>query len=283
MTKTIDTLLEDLEGLFVDGHTFSEENLDHFCKNMKELLIDRFTKKVRVPYLRMSLLGTGNRKLWYLMHKPLQREKVADMKFLYGDIVEELLLLLVKESGHKVTEEQAEVTVNGVKGHIDCFIDDYLIDVKSASDFAFKKFSHGTLAENDSFGYIAQLSGYAHAYKTTKAGFLALNKVTGERTIFKVRATDFMDAPQRVDEVKAIVALPNPPEEKCYEPVPHGKSGNYKLHTNCGYCPYKEQCWSSNNGGKGLRKFKYSSGVLYFTEVLNEPRVEEIFPTEDKD
>lgn len=77
-------------------------------------------------------------------------------------------------------------------------------------------------------------------------------------------------------EVKAIVELKEPPKEKCYEPVPNGTSGNMVLDKNCGWCPFKEICWADANGGIGLRKFKYSNGIEYFTQIVKEPKVEEL-------
>lgn len=277
--KTIDTLISDIDFLFKEGHVFNETNLEDFLKNLKELLIDRFKKKEEEPpYLRMSMIGTPNRKVWYLFNKPYKREYVANLKFLYGDIIEQLLLLFAKEAGHEVADEQAEVGINGVKGHIDARIDKWVIDVKSASRFAFIKFYNGTLDQQDSFGYIPQISGYAHFYKTTNCGFWAFNKETGEQVLYKVPSTDTIDVPRRIEELKEVVSLPKPPSEKCYEPEAFGKSGNKVINKNCTYCPYHEECWSDANGGKGLRKFKYYNGIQYFVEVLDTPRVEEILP-----
>ena len=41
--------------------------------------------------------------------------------------------MLASISGHKVTQQQKQVEVEGVKGHQDCFIDGVLVDCKSAS------------------------------------------------------------------------------------------------------------------------------------------------------
>ena len=43
------------------------------------------------------------------------------IKFLYGHILEDLLILLSRASGHTVTEEQKQVDVEGIKGHQDVF------------------------------------------------------------------------------------------------------------------------------------------------------------------
>ena len=44
---------------------------------------------------------------------------------------------------------EKEVKVKGVQGHMDCVIDGEVIDIKTASGFAFKKFKDGTLREDD--------------------------------------------------------------------------------------------------------------------------------------
>ena len=49
-----------------------------------------------------------------------------------------------------------------------------------------------------------------------------------------------------------------------------------RVHKNCNYCPYKFECHKDANNGEGLRGFKYSKGVTYFTQVIKEPNVEEV-------
>lgn len=277
--KTIDTLVQDIEDLFESGKELDETNLDLFLSDLRETFLSRFKEDTEPRAdLRMSRLGVPNRKFWYDSNEPVLNKKLPKLKFLYGDIIEALMLFLAKEAGHKVEDEQKEVIVDGVKGHIDAKIDGYIIDAKSTSDFAYKKFVNGTLAENDPFGYIAQLSGYMHAYNTDKGGFWAMNKVTGQMTVLKIPSIDTINAPKRIIELKEIKTLPSPPTEKCYQPKPYGKSGNTILNTNCSFCEHKFKCWSEVNNGKGLRQFKYSSGVVDFVEILNEPRVDEVTP-----
>ena len=277
MTKTIDTLLDNIENLFINGKDLDETNLNIFLSNLKEILIDRFKKKEdQKPGLRMSRIGVPNLRLWYDYYEPIPRDRVADFKFLYGDLIEQLMLLLVKEAGHLVEDEQATVVVDGIEGHIDCRIDGYVVDIKSTSNFAFKKFLHGTLDGNDPFGYIAQLSGYMHAYNTDKGAFLAANKETGQRALYKPQAIDMINVPARIKEVKEVVSKAVKPTAKCYPPTPYGKSGNLTLDKNCSYCPHKFKCWMDANNGKGIRQFKYANETVDFVSVVNEPRVEEI-------
>ena len=87
--------------------------------------------------------------------------------------------MLVRATGHKVSDEQKEVDVKGVKGHIDCKIDGEVVDIKTASKFSFNKFREGRLREDDPFGYMSQLAGYEEAEKSSDGGFLVINKESG--------------------------------------------------------------------------------------------------------
>jgi hypothetical protein len=69
---------------------------------------------------------------------------------------------------------------DGVLGHTDACIDGIPTDCKSASPYSFEKFKDGSFVFDDPFGYIPQLSGYAHALITPdRAGFLVADKVHG--------------------------------------------------------------------------------------------------------
>jgi hypothetical protein len=183
--------------------------------------------------------------------------------------------MLVRASGHKVTDEQKEVTVKGVKGHIDCKIDGEVVDVKTASKFAFNKFREGRLAEDDPFGYMSQLAGYEEAEKSSEGGFLVINKESGELCLYRPEELDKPAINRQIQDVKKALKLATPPP-RCYESVPDGKKGNMKLNRNCNYCAYKFECHKDSNNGTGLRVFKYSNGPTYFTHVEVAPRVEEI-------
>ena len=168
--KTLDTLVEDiynkLSALGKGEHLdIDEETIEQFGESMKEILYTWSHPSPRgKPTLRMSNIGRQPRQLWYDMKSTDENQETISpstfIKFLYGHLLEEIVLFLVKLSGHTVTNEQKEITVSGIKGHMDCVIDGEVVDIKTASGFAFKKFREGTLAEDDAFGYMAQLAGY---------------------------------------------------------------------------------------------------------------------------
>lgn len=283
--KNIDTLIEDIYSLF-DLTKKSKLNkkeiekiLDVFGKEMKGHLEEYLYREPSgTTNLRLSAIGKPDRQIWYDI-KEKNKEKLfpapTRIKFLYGHILETLLLTLSKLAGHTVTEEQKEVTVNGVVGHQDCRIDGMLIDVKSASTSSFKKFENGTLSENDPFGYIGQLSAYADSQGDEEAGFFVIDKQNGYLTLLKVHGMEMINAEDRVKYLKKIIKKDTPPD-KCYSAIPDGASGNFKLPIGCVYCSHKIKCWSDSNQGNGLRAFRYAKGVRFLTQVQRIPEVPEV-------
>ncbi len=282
--KTLDTLVEDIYnkiGVLADGEhiDLDEDTIEQFGESMKEILYNWSHPEPRgKSTLRMSNIGKKERQLWFDMKTEGTPERMPPslfIKFLYGHLLEEIVLFLIKLSGHTVTNEQKEITVSGIKGHMDCVIDGEVVDIKTASGFAFKKFKDGTLAENDIFGYMAQLAGYEAAEGTSNGGFLALNKESGELALYKPDNFDKPNIKKKIRDVKAAVKLDKPPN-LCYNPIPDGKSGNMQLLRECVYCRHKFECHKDSNEGKGLRVFKYSNGLRYLTQVPKVPNVIEV-------
>ena len=148
--KTIHTLIPDIKNLISEGKTdIDEDNIDIFLKaitnDLKNFLDPK--EKSRSGYLRMSSIGREDRKIWYDVHNKTQVKHPPELllKFFYGNIVEAFMLFLAAESGHKVTNQQEEVKIEGITGHIDAMMDGAVVDVKSASTRAFRKFKTKTL------------------------------------------------------------------------------------------------------------------------------------------
>ena len=283
--KKLDTLVDDIysklsvlgEGKQLD---VSEKDIDELGESIKTALKHWAHPEPRnsTETLRMSNIGRPERQLWYDLNSDDSDTPLAPqtfIKFLYGHILEEVVLFLVRLAGHKVDDEQKKVSVSGVKGHMDCTIDGEVVDVKTASGFAFKKFRDGTLAEQDTFGYMSQLAGYEEAMGTEGGGFLALNKETGELALFRPEELDKPNIRTKISRVKKALKSSQPPQ-KCYDPVPDGVSGNMKLPRECFYCRHKYECHQDTNEGKGLRIFQYAKGLAYFTTVVKEPKVKEL-------
>lgn len=280
--KSLDSLPGDIDQLFFKGKLISDDNLNVLLSNIGHLLKDRLApREDKAPSIRMSKLGIPNRKLWFEHNLPLPLTVSSNaLKFVYGDIIEQLIIFLAKEAGHTVEDEQKEVEIDGVKGHQDCKMDGVTIDVKSASSFSFRKFSERTIFKDDPFGYIAQLSAYSMAAGTPTSAFIGVNKENGQICVLNLDKVDQIDPKKRIAEVKEVVKLKEPPAEKCYPAVPYKTSNNLTLHKNCTYCPYAKMCWKDANNGQGLRYFQYASGPLALVSVVDSPRVEELIPSD---
>lgn len=267
-----------------------EEVLDEYAKISREVLKNQIVKAGRPveprtnKKLYFSEIGGGcPRKVWYKHHMPEHGKVLMPherIKFMYGDLTECLVLALARASGLNVHSFQKEVSVplkDGweLRGKIDCMIDDVVVDVKSASTRSFEKFKDGSLADNDPFGYMWQLGGYAAALGAKEAEFLAFDKTLGHTVSCAVPG---------VPSKETLIAYANglidmiEGEEPALrlDPVPDGKSGNMKLCSTCSYCPHNEVCWRDANGGEGLKTYLYSYGPVSLVKVVNEPRVARI-------
>jgi len=257
----------------------TDEVIDDTVEAIREALVHwaRPSERNRSFGLRMSNIGKPARQLWYEKNIPNKNIISASnqIRFLYGHILEAVMIMLVKLSGHSVTDEQKEVEVEGIKGHIDCKIDGEVVDIKTASRISFNKFQTDKLPEDDPFGYIDQLSSYEKAEGTEDGGFLVINKESGELCFYQPGFVNKSDVVTKIKDLKSKLLLDSPPP-LCYLPVPEGVKGNMKIHRSCQYCNFKFECHKNSNDGEGLRVFKYSRGLTYFTKIVIEPKVEEI-------
>jgi hypothetical protein len=282
--KKLDTVVEDIYSSIEDlgkGKPIkvSEEDLDKFGDFMKEAMKDWLTPRAnRKPSLRMSNIGKPERQLWYEMKsdpKDVAIPAPTMIKFLYGHILERVVLFLTELSGHEVTDEQKEVRVEGIVGHMDCKIDGEVVDIKSASNFAFKKFSEGTLPQNDPFGYLSQLAGYEYNEETSNGAFLTINKESGDLVVYCPSNEDKPDIKSKINKIQKQLKQDTPPP-RCYKPVDDGAYGNQKLPRECKYCSFKFECHKDANDGVGLRVFQYHNELRYLTKVEKLPKVDEV-------
>lgn len=275
--KSIDTIVSDIYAVFKEGEL--DPGLVHeWGRRVAETVGGRIRegREARVPQLRLSNLGTPcERKLWYSINTPelgIPLTGQARLKFLFGDILEELLLFLAEATGHTVEGRQDTLDLHGVIGHRDAVIDGELVDVKSAASFSFKKFENHTLPASDSFGYLTQLGAYLAASKDLKrndrAHFLVIDKQLGKVCLDTYSFPEY-DYYKVVQNKRQMLAQNKPPK-RAFNDKAEGKSGNRKLGMECGYCDFRRTCWP------GLRTYLYSSGPVHLTHVEKDPKVPEI-------
>jgi len=219
------------------------------------------------------------RRMWYKFNQPHHAEELADnvyMKFLWGNMIEEMALVLVEAAHYPVSGEQERYEMKvldwAVSGKQDAVIDGVVVDVKSTSSFGFKRYTtEGVTEQNDSFGYREQLSFY-HGLQTPmldfNPSFLFIDKQLGHIASVPITPIPIEALHFRADLIAKDIEMRVPPSRM--ESIPEGKSGNKKLCTHCSYCEFKQHCWP------GLRTFSYSHGPVFLTDVNKLPKVREI-------
>ncbi len=296
MSKSIETLVDDMYEVVLTKGGWDATITEFFSSELHDAFAARFEDDglERSGGLRMSNMGTPcQRKLWYTVNTPNEGESLAApiyLKFLFGDMLEVLLLSLAKAAGHDVAGCQDELSIAGIVGHRDAVIDGVTIDVKSASPYSFLKFKDGSLRSSDPFGYVSQLSSYVYAgsradesIDATRGGFLVVNKVSGELCLDLYDFSDeIANKEQEFLDTIEMSEQPDPPD-RAFEPLLDGYTNNKKqfvpngneyLSINCSYCEFKKQCWP------GLRTFLYRKGnkfePKFLTHVAKEPKVQEV-------
>ena len=139
--KSVYTLVSDIYQLMETKEVAEgvdlESAIDLFGENVKELMRNEFGGRKRDGRkLRMSNIGREDRYLWNVYNDVETSDDIQGhtyVKFLYGHLIEEMLLFLTRAAGHEVTDEQKKCEVNGISGSMDCKINGIVTDVKSVS------------------------------------------------------------------------------------------------------------------------------------------------------
>lgn len=236
--------------------TMADTTIKQVAADIEEALSRQFgSGKKRGDFrLRMSNVGRSTCQLWYDKNKPevaLPMPTTFIMNMMLGDIVEAVFKGLLKEAGVKY-EEPEHVTLEldkeaSVNGTYDIVIDGAVDDIKSASNWSYNnKFdSFESLAGGDSFGYIAQLAGYAKASGKKAGGWWVVNKANGA---FKYVPATGLDVDAEVAKIQEVHNTVEKNEfKRCHEPeieTFRGKpTGNKVLGVHCGFCSYRYDCW----------------------------------------
>tara|TARA_R100000482_G_scaffold118638_1_gene62835 strand:- start:917 stop:1774 length:858 start_codon:yes stop_codon:yes gene_type:complete len=232
----------------------SEETIRQVGRDVMDALRKQFGKQEKRKFsLRMSNVGRPTCQLWYDKNKPevaTAKSNTFVMNMMIGDIVEAVFKGLLTEAGVEY-EDTKKVSLDlpstSISGSYDIVIRDAVDDIKSASDWSYRhKFeSYDTLASNDSFGYVAQLAGYAKASGKKAGGWWVVNKAKGT---FKYVPATSIDVDAEVDKINATVKKVKENKfERCFEPVKETfrkkETGNLVLNKNCSFCSYRFDCW----------------------------------------
>ncbi len=236
----------------------SFDSITFFKRECARSLGKQFTKSPRKWSMRMSGLGKP------VCQQQLERDGVETKteleynsvnRFLFGDLLEALLYVELKEAGVNIQAYQkpVDLELEGVmlQGTLDIIIDDAVWDIKTASPYAFtSKFtSYGRVKDNDPFGYVVQGYLYAAAEGKPFGGWIVINKSSGEIQICSApsiqneeREAALNTAAYNIrilqDTTVPLQKLEDIPEK--YKGTP---TGNRLLNTTCSFCSFKSHCW----------------------------------------
>lgn len=245
-----------LEEVRTGKASVSEKTIEQITEDVRAALIRQFVDKRNKEFsLRMSNAGRPYCQLWFEKNHRDEATTMSSnfvMNMMIGDIVEAVFKGLLTEAGviysngEKVTLKAGKHEINGTP---DLTTEGAVDDVKSASDWSYRhKFvDFNTLAENDSFGYVAQLAGYAKAMGIKPGGWWVINKAKGE---FKYVPATGIDVEKEVQQIaeKADELQANE-FRRCYEAVEetyrNKPTGNLILGQECGWCSYRYPCWGT--------------------------------------
>lgn len=200
----------------------------------------------------------------------LQYEKRGDnggnrnpVRNLYGDIIEDIVYVLLRGAGVPITSWQEPVELDlgykPIQGTLDVVIDfgndPRVWDIKSASGWSFEhKFdSFDDVFKYDNFGYCDQLFVYAAAKGVKAGGWIIVDKSSGDVKVLEV--PDNQDAYKDIilrmakEKVKTLNDPTVKEVQKQFHPIPERFkkkfTGKYVLDKACTFCSHKFECWPS--------------------------------------
>lgn len=266
LNKVKDFLLKAHTGSGIED--LSEDLIAEFGESCKKALIKQLTRGEGEYRVRASGIGRPICQQQYekMLAPKEDPEYNSIIRFLFGDILESIVIFLLKSSGVNVEMEQGEVKLhlNGVDipGTCDLVVDGKMWDIKSASPFAYEeKFKDFyTLRSEDTFGYVSQLYLYAEAVGCPAGGWLVVNKSTGEMKLVQVPENDhwYRDAAlknvhKNLDTIAETCHTKGTVVERQFElqdETFRGQLTGRKVMTKstpCYWCPFKETCWADKD------------------------------------
>ena len=269
----------------------SPQSVKDFAQECSEAAERQLVRERGDFRIRMSGLGRP------LCQQVLEKNGIKEdmeyntlFRFMFGDLTESILMLIMKEAGVEIVDYQraVELKINDtiVTGTLDVIIRDELgvekvWDVKSASDWAFNyKFTginggYEKLKEDDPFGYVMQGFLYGEATGLPFGGWIVVNKSNGMVAIVEVpdwvqddKEAYLKDAERRVKfltdpDVKPFVPFKSEPETYRRDGKTI-KTGNKLLPRECNLCGYRYHCWpNAVLHGKVTSKAKNPPVVWY--------------------
>tara|TARA_R100000388_G_scaffold72424_1_gene52532 strand:- start:2568 stop:3461 length:894 start_codon:yes stop_codon:yes gene_type:complete len=247
----------------------SPETLSTFKQECNDSVVKQLTTERGDFRIRMSGLGRP------LCQQVLDKHGIKEdmeyntlFRFMFGDLTESILMLIMKEAGVDIVDYQRPVELKigntTVQGTLDVIIRDEIgqekvWDVKSASDWAFRyKFTglggYDKLKEEDPFGYVMQGFLYSEAVGLPFGGWIVVNKSSGQVAMVEVPDWSQEDKESYLKDAEERVRFLSDPNVKPFKPYKAEaetykvsgeivKTGNTVLPQECSMCGYRSYCW----------------------------------------
>jgi len=251
------------------------KDIEHYYKKMIE------DDPRRGFTIRMSSIG---RPLCQQQMEKAQADAVEDdanhpLRMFFGGVVEATTVSMLRHAGINIEAEQGAVRLNlggvEISGTYDLKIDGAIWDVKSASPHAFMtKFqSYQSLKEDDPFGYLGQLYGYAKAENVKPGGWFVIDKSSGIIKVLPVPDEYESDMNESLAKMEAnvLALVSNAPFKRCFEDrvetFKKRPTGNRVLTPPCSYCKHRYACWPNLQYLPSVESKSFDPPYKYYTEI----------------
>ncbi len=175
------------QDLYLDNLVLFRADADHAYRHAYEKPHDQERKfGLRISSLGDPMGALVLRHLGYVSKVNFISTPVSGLdrhKFFWGNLTEALVLQAMRDKGIKVTAQQQPLEFEGVVGHPDAVLDDYLVlDIKTAKASSYSYMQYQGLPQR----YRTQVIAYREALGLTEAAVLVINKDTHEASLFPV-------------------------------------------------------------------------------------------------
>jgi hypothetical protein len=241
-----------------DDITVDDSWIDDAGEQFKAALRRQLTQRGKNDFrLRMSNVGRPLCQLQMAANGVTESRKPYNFKMMMmvGDAVECITDVILKIAGVNITSRSDDVELNvgdtTIRGTDDIEIDDKVYDIKSCSPWAFsnkwnKGYEH--MKNNDDFGYVGQLIGYAKAKDKPPGGWIVVCKSTGKvavvdcDTSMEEQGSVVQNIQQNVEAITSKAEF-----KRCFDPIDdkwRGKPTGLKiLCKTCEFCNFLATCW----------------------------------------
>lgn len=198
------------------------------------------TQAARIPNITNLLWENG-----YPVPSPNTSEELNPVqlrRFSFGHVLESQVITLLKSHGVRITDTQTELVMSeehGVVGHCDGVVHfegkRYVFDVKTMSDFSFKRYCREVHDDN---GYVSQLACYHKLLGTDGAFILAYNKNTHVFKVLPMCESRMQDRFSRAQHVVKALAKIKTLEDLATIPLPPAVPETYRRRPTGNYLPH---------------------------------------------